>query len=158
MPNRFLSITAIFAAIGTIAILAVVTVVVVIPAQQNAEATSIPNPEATFSSEATQPPAATVLSRPTLPPIHTPTTSPSPADTATPRPTTADGPDISTPSFMLPTPAVAPCLCDRNRYDCEYWDNRLEILACFNYCISNGQGDIHELDGDDDGIPCEGPR
>lgn len=158
MTNTRLLITFILGGIAIIAIAAVV-VFVVIPAQQDAEATPTSNPIATFQSDATFPPSATFPSRrPTLPPIHTPTISPTPADTATARPTAADDSSLSTPSFMLPTPAVAPCLCDTNRYDCEYWENRLDMLACYTYCISAGSGDVHNLDGDADGIPCEGPR
>jgi len=40
-------------------------------------------------------------------------------------------------------------------YNCEDFRTRDEAQACYEYCESLGQGDIHGLDGDNDGIACE---
>jgi hypothetical protein len=30
-----------------------------------------------------------------------------------------------------------------------------QAQACFDYCVAQGAGDVHELDMDDDGVACE---
>ena len=41
--------------------------------------------------------------------------------------------------------------CDENTYDCEDFNSCQEVMDVFTYC----KDDVHYLDGDDDGIPCE---
>ena len=42
-------------------------------------------------------------------------------------------------------------VCSSNVYNCGDFSSCSEAMNVFNYC----SGDIHKLDGDDDGIPCE---
>ncbi len=66
------------------------------------------------------------------------------------------------PSAPLPTQASssgsgAPpiCSCSGNQYNCSDFSTYVSAQACYNYCISVGRGDIHRLDGDNDGSACE---
>jgi hypothetical protein len=45
--------------------------------------------------------------------------------------------------------------CSYNYYNCDDLGTYSHALKVFNYCKSKGFGDIHYLDGDDDGYPCE---
>ena len=47
------------------------------------------------------------------------------------------------------------CDCSSNIYNCDDFSTHSEAQSCFEYCggIDN---DIHWLDGDDDGVACEG--
>jgi len=47
------------------------------------------------------------------------------------------------------------CDCSYNRYNCDDFSTQAEAQECFEYCRSLGKGDIHFLDGDNDGIACE---
>jgi micrococcal nuclease len=49
----------------------------------------------------------------------------------------------------------AVCSCSGNLYNCDHFSTQNEAQACFNYCISQGVGDIHRLDANSDGIACE---
>lgn len=54
------------------------------------------------------------------------------------------------------TPAVAPaCSCAADLYNCADFANRTDAEACFNQCVREGAGDIHNLDRDWDGLICE---
>jgi hypothetical protein len=58
-----------------------------------------------------------------------------------------------TPLPPSPPPGNAPpCNCAGDTYDCG------DPLAqtCYGYCLAQGKGDVHHLDADHDGIPCEG--
>jgi len=48
------------------------------------------------------------------------------------------------------------CDCSYNRYNCKDFSWHAAAQACYDYCISLGKGDIHQLDGDKNGIACEG--
>jgi len=58
-----------------------------------------------------------------------------------------------------PTPTPLPtnglCDCSGNIYNCADFGTHAEAQACYEYCKSLGRGDIHWLDGDNDGIACE---
>jgi hypothetical protein len=58
---------------------------------------------------------------------------------------------------LVPQPLQLPsvCQCSGNIYDCGDFSTYNEAQACFEYCIQQGVGDIHRLDGDNDGIACE---
>ena len=73
----------------------------------------------------------------------TPTPAPTPTPTITP-----------TPWRPPPTP-IPTCDCSGDVYDCVDFAWQWQAQACFDYCISLGCGDIHKLDRDNDGIPCE---
>lgn len=65
---------------------------------------------------------------------------------------------LNTPNAPPIAPGNAVCLCDRNRYSCVLSDfsTHAEAQACYDYCVSQGAGDIHGLDGNDnDGLACE---
>jgi hypothetical protein len=48
-----------------------------------------------------------------------------------------------------------PCECTGDDLDCEDFDTASEAQSCYEYCKSEGYGDIHGLDEDGDGIACE---
>ena len=53
-------------------------------------------------------------------------------------------------------PEAAPtCDCSANVYNCEDFDSESEAQACFEYCVEQGADDVHNLDGDHDGLACE---
>lgn len=62
-----------------------------------------------------------------------------------------------------PTPTPVPtaqsptaiCDCSGNIYNCSDFSTHAQAQACYEYCKSLGRGDIHRLDGDNDGIACE---
>ena len=62
---------------------------------------------------------------------------------------------------LLPTPSppTSPpppvCDCSGNIYNCSHFSTHAEAQACYEYCKSLGRGDVHRLDGDNDGIACE---
>lgn len=80
-----------------------------------------------------------------------------PLPTATATPTATSAPSAtSTPTPTATTPAPSgPCLCDRNRYNCSSFSTHSQAQACFDWCMSQGAGDIHRLDQDNDGDVCE---
>lgn len=112
---------------------------------------------------------------PTTPPTSTPVL---PTATQIPTPT----PYVPTPTIALPTPSSAPptievlptatsapptvaptetplptqtpvitYICDHDAYNC----SDPEAQAAFAYCMAQGAGDIHRLDGDNDGQACD---
>jgi hypothetical protein len=104
---------------------------------------------------------------PTVMPTATATESPTPTMTASPTPTEVMVTPTDTPS---PTPTNTPmptatatatqgpseaCLCDWNRYNCSDFGSQAAAQACFNFCVSQGAGDVHLLDQDEDGVACE---
>ncbi len=71
------------------------------------------------------------------------------------------GESVSTPPEPTAVP-VAPtavpqpvCDCSYNRYNCDAFATHREAQACYEYCLAQGVGDVHWLDGDSDGIACE---
>jgi micrococcal nuclease len=47
------------------------------------------------------------------------------------------------------------CSCTGPDLDCGNFDTHAEAQSCYEYCNSQGYGDVHRLDGDDDGSACE---
>ena len=45
--------------------------------------------------------------------------------------------------------------CTYNRYDCKDFPEWADAQTLFIYCKTEGKGDIHYLDGDNDGTACE---
>jgi micrococcal nuclease len=82
-----------------------------------------------------------------------PTPTPIPP-TPTPRPPT---PVPTSAPAVVPTspPPAAVCDCSGNLYNCSDFSTHAQAQACYEYCISQGRGDIHRLDADNDGIACE---
>lgn len=65
-----------------------------------------------------------------------------------------------TPTFTptpthTPTPVPVVCDCSGNIYNCSDFATQAEAQACYDYCVSQGYGDVHYLDRDGDGIACE---
>lgn len=50
----------------------------------------------------------------------------------------------------------AVCNCSGPDLDCEDFKPRSSAQPCFNYCVSQGFGDVFRLDRDNDGLACEG--
>lgn len=48
-----------------------------------------------------------------------------------------------------------PCRCNADVRNCSDFNTQPEAQACMQFCISQGQGDIHNLDGDANGKACE---
>ena len=62
--------------------------------------------------------------------------------------------------FVLATQTLQPiggdvCSCSGNTLNCVDFGTHASAQACFNYCISQGAGDIHRLDSDNNNIACE---
>jgi len=50
----------------------------------------------------------------------------------------------------------APCNCGGSDLDCKDFSTHSSAQACYNYCVSQGFGDVFRLDGsDNDGLACE---
>jgi micrococcal nuclease len=67
-------------------------------------------------------------------------------------------PPTEPPVVVEPTspPASNPvCGCSGNIYNCADFNTHAEAQACYEYCLAQGNGDVHRLDGDDDGSACE---
>lgn len=77
-----------------------------------------------------------------------PTWTPVPP-TAPPQPTSPPAPPTE------PPPPAAVCDCSGDIYNCADFSTHAQAQACYNYCVSIGRGDIHGLDGDNDGVACE---
>jgi len=101
---------------------------------------------------------------------QTPTSTPTSTGTNTATPTATETSwivpgDTSTPTqtpTITPTPTAtdeqtgAPCSCAADTLNCSDFGTQPEAQACMNYCVNQGQGDIHGLDGNDnDGLACE---
>lgn len=52
-------------------------------------------------------------------------------------------------------PASVPCDCTGPDLDCSDFATHAAAQACYEYCLSQGYGDVFRLDGDNDGIACE---
>jgi hypothetical protein len=57
-------------------------------------------------------------------------------------------------SFSEPMPIADKYECSSNVYNCADFHTYAKALEVFEYC-GGMDNDIHWLDGDDDGIPCE---
>ncbi len=60
----------------------------------------------------------------------------------------------STPASPVNTGSSA-CVCSSNSYNCKDFSNRAAAQACFESCRAAGAGDVHHLDGDNNGQVCE---
>lgn len=65
---------------------------------------------------------------------------------------------ISSGTTSIPVSAsgyAVVCDCSSNRYNCPDFSTQAAAQACYNYCITQGKGDIHGLDGDNNSKACE---
>lgn len=129
-------------------------------------ATKTLTPSPTFTPSVTPKATKTPTVTPTLPPTNTAQATAVPLPTATKtavattRPTQAPQPtQAPLPTQAEPTEPSGPvCDCSGDRYSCtgnNAFGSQAAAQACFNYCISVGAGDVHRLDGDNDGLVCE---
>ena len=56
---------------------------------------------------------------------------------------------------FLPAVMSVVCDCSGNVYNCADFDTQPHAQRCFDYCVSQGYGDVHYLDADEDGVACE---
>lgn len=59
---------------------------------------------------------------------------------------------LNTPTFGSPSIV---CSCSGDLYNCSDFSTHSQAQSCFDYCISQGRGDIHKLDQDNDSNVCE---
>lgn len=90
-----------------------------------------------------------------MPPTATPTPTQTPLPTATNRPTaTATTAPTNTPTATATTALLY--TCDHDAYNCSDFDTQAEAQEVYNYCVAQGFGDIHRLDGNNNnGLACE---
>ena len=78
--------------------------------------------------------------------------------TATPRATSTFLPTVTViVSFPTSPPQQGVCSCAGNLYNCSKSDfsSKSAAQACYDYCISIGAGDVHDLDRNHDGGACD---
>jgi len=67
--------------------------------------------------------------------------------------------DPATPVVVIiPTaaPVVGACSCGGDSLNCGDFSTHNDAQACFDFCMSQGRGDVHKLDGaDGDNLACE---
>ena len=56
------------------------------------------------------------------------------------------------PPTATPIPV---CQCYADQYSCSDFATQASAQACYEYCLSQGAGYSHRLDGDNDGVACE---
>ncbi|MCC6458047.1 MAG: endonuclease/exonuclease/phosphatase family protein [Caldilineaceae bacterium] len=79
---------------------------------------------------------------------------------ATPEPTAMPTVEPTAQPTAVPTivptvPPSGPCPCNANTLNCSNFSTQSAAQACFDWCVSQGAGDIHRLDGNNDGVACE---
>jgi len=79
--------------------------------------------------------------------------TPTPWPTAPPQPTSPPSSGGNTTGGDGGGAAV--CSCSGNIYNCADFSTHSQAQNCHDYCMSQGRGDVHRLDGDNDGIACE---
>lgn len=82
----------------------------------------------------------------------TSTTRPSAATVA---PSTGGSGGTTSQPTSPPAAPAAVCDCSGDTLNCGNFSREADAQACFNYCVSIGRGDIHNLDGDANGRACE---
>jgi micrococcal nuclease len=59
------------------------------------------------------------------------------------------------PPTSPPEPPPAVCECGGNIYNCGDFSTHAAAQQCYEFCLAQGRGDVHRLDGDSDGVACE---
>jgi hypothetical protein len=62
---------------------------------------------------------------------------------------------IPTKTTSVTSGITAVCDCSKDRYNCDNFSTSSAAQACYDYCMSQGKGDIHRLDADNDKKVCE---
>ena len=47
------------------------------------------------------------------------------------------------------------CSCSGDLYNCSDFSSHYSAQQCYECCMDKGYGDVHNLDGDNDGSACE---
>lgn len=107
-------------------------------------------------SAASPVPTATLVPLQTIPPSATLITVEVPQQINSPLPVF----ETNTP-FVFSTNQPSPsgsdvCACTGDLLNCSDFSTHAQAQACFDYCVSQGVGDIHKLDQNNDGLACEG--
>jgi len=98
-----------------------------------------------------------------FPPTWTPTESTIPIFTPEISSTPAVFFTANVPPSLTPMPFNPPtrnrqgiiCDCSRDRLNCGDFAHQTAAQACFDFCLQSGKGDVHGLDGDNDGLACD---
>lgn len=90
------------------------------------------------------------------PPIPTSTILP----TGTPTPTNTPLPTATLAPTWTPVPAESPlanevCPCAGDTLNCGDFSSHNLAQSCFDYCLAQGVGDVHQLDDNNDLVACE---
>lgn len=60
------------------------------------------------------------------------------------------------PAIHKPWPVAEQVIpCSFNAYSCSSFPTQQAAQEVFDYCVEQGAGDIHELDGNNNGLACE---
>lgn len=100
---------------------------------------------ATATGTPTMTATATRMATSTATPTRTATPTKTPKPTNTPRPT-------ATPTQGAPGDCT---ICSHDAYNCSDFQEQEEAQSCFDYCMEQVGYDVHNLDGNGNGIACE---
>lgn len=112
------------------------TITVPMASQPPVQPKSQPTLTGAADSTTRQPASTPVVSSPAAP--TTPTTVPAARSVLSAIPKLRNGPV---------------CACDGESYSCRELGDQAQ--ACFDYCVARGQGDVHRLDFNQNGVACE---
>lgn len=130
-------------------------------ATPTATVTATATPTMTRTASATPTATMTRTARPTATGTATPTNTPrataSSTPTKTPKPTaTAKPTKTPKPTATATREPPGNCsTCAADVYNCSDFGSQEDAQACFDYCMEQVGYDVHNLDGDDNGIACE---
>lgn len=97
----------------------------------------------------------TPLPTATLVPTETATLAPLPTATLQVFPTATTFLQILPANQPTSAPAGGTCSCSGDSLNCNDFGSWSSAQACYSYCVSQGAGDIHRLDGNNDGSACD---
>lgn len=86
------------------------------------------------------------------PPIVTVAPTSTATATTQPDPTATQTPTVTPRATTQP---AGPCPCAGDTLNCSSFSTQSQAQACMDWCVSQGRGDIHNLDGNADGEACE---
>jgi len=125
---------------------------------KNAQSTPVPttpvhteNPTSTIST-----PVQTTTVVTTIIPLKPATSKITPLPTTTTIKTSVTTIPSTTKTIQSTISSTSkPCECTSDSKNCSNFKKKTEAQACYDYCISQGAGDIHRLDADGDSEVCE---
>lgn len=137
------------------------------PTAEQPAATPIPPTAAPEQSVVDQPTVVTdvpVAEQPALATAEPPTPIPAAPTAVVEQPAIVEQPAVPTAvpaPVSEPTPIPQPisdCSCDGNAYNCDDFKTQEEAQACYSRCMDITGKDIHRLDGDQNGLACDGAK